>query len=152
MNTASPPQSERAGLLRFVEAQAPVYHHAVAELAAGRKQSHWMWFVFPQLAVLGRSSTARHYGLAGLAEARDYWQHPVLGPRLRQCLDLMLAIAGRSAHEILGSPDDLKFRSCLTLFETVAPDEPRFARALERFYDGQRDPLTRQALADDGGR
>ena len=156
MNTASSSGSARASLLRFVDAQAPVYHDAVAELAAGRKESHWMWFVFPQLAVLGRSATARYYGLAGRAEALAYWQHPLLRRRLLQCVDLMLAQGRahpeRTAHQILGSPDDLKLRSCLTLFEAVAPEEPRFAQALARFYDDVRDPLTHEALADDGGR
>ena len=152
MNTASSRGSARAGLLRFVEAQAPAYSHAVAELAAGRKESHWIWFVFPQLAVLGRSDRARFYGLADRNEALDYWQHPLLRQRLLHCVDLMLAIPDRSAHQILGSPDDLKLRSCLTLFEVVAPDEPRFGLALERFYDGERDPRTREALSgDDGG-
>lgn len=149
MNTASSRGSARAGLLRFVEAQAPAYSHAVAELAAGRKESHWIWFVFPQLAVLGRSDRARFYGLADRNEALDYWQHPLLRQRLLHCVDLMLAIPDRSAHQILGSPDDLKLRSCLTLFEVVAPDEPRFGLALERFYDGERDPRTREALSGD---
>lgn len=111
-----------------------------------------MWFVFPQLAVLGRSDRARFYGLADRNEALDYWQHPLLRQRLLHCVDLMLAIPDRSAHQILGSPDNLKLRSCLTLFEVVAPDEPRFGLALERFYDGERDPRTREALSgDDGG-
>lgn len=110
-----------------------------------------MWFVFPQLAVLGRSSTARYFGLADRDEALRYWQHPVLGQRLLHGVDLLLAIPERSAHQILGSPDDLKLRSCLTLFEMVAPDEPRFAQALARFYDGQRDPLTQDALSREGG-
>lgn len=142
-----------SGLGRFVDAQAPVFTSALAELAAGRKQTHWMWFVFPQLATLGRSSTARYYGLAGRAEALAYWQHPLLRGRLLQCIELLLAAAPtRTIHDILGSPDDLKLRSCLTLFEAVAPDEPRLARALARFYDGERDPLTLEALlADDEG-
>ena len=113
-----------------------------AELSNGRKRSHWMWFVFPQLKGLGLSSTAQHYGIASLAEARAYLAHPVLGPRLRACCELMLAVPQRSAHEILGSPDDLKFRSCVTLFSLAAPDEPLFRRCLERFYDGEPDPRT----------
>jgi uncharacterized protein (DUF1810 family) len=132
---------------RFVQAQAPVIERVQAELAAGRKASHWMWFVFPQLRSLGRSGTARHYGIASLEEARAYWQHPVLGPRLRHCTALVLAVPGRTAHEIFGSPDDLKFRSCCTLFEAAAPEEPVFAQALQRFYGGERDALTLQALA-----
>ena len=113
-----------------------------AELARGRKRSHWMWFVFPQLKGLGVSSTAQHYGIASLEEARAYLAHPVLGPRLRECCELMLAVPQRSAHEILGSPDDLKFRSCLTLFSLAAPHEPLFRLCLERFYSGGPDPRT----------
>jgi uncharacterized protein (DUF1810 family) len=134
-------------LERFVEAQDPVYDAVRSELAAASKRSHWMWFIFPQLRGLGRSSTAQHFGLAGRAEALAYWEHPVLGARLRTCIDLLLAAPPeRSAREILGSPDDLKLRSCLTLFEVVAPDDPRFSRALERFYDGERDHLTLELL------
>jgi uncharacterized protein (DUF1810 family) len=132
---------------RFVQAQAPVIGQVQAELAAGRKASHWMWFVFPQLKSLGRSSTARHYGLASREETLAYWRHPVLGPRLAHCTALVLAAApGRSAIQIFGSPDDLKFRSCCTLFEQVAPEAAVFAQALQRFYGGERDPLTLQAL------
>jgi uncharacterized protein (DUF1810 family) len=108
-----------------------------------------MWFVFPQLRVLGRSATARFFGLEDLAEARAYAAHPLLGPRLVECSELVLATAGRSAHEIFGSPDDLKLRSCMTLFELAATaTAPVFARVLERLYDGERDPLTLAALGD----
>ncbi len=131
---------------RFVDAQEPVYEAIRSELAAGQKRSHWMWFVFPQLRGLGRSPMADHYGVAGRAEAAAYLEHPVLGARLRECVDLLLAVPERSARDILGAPDDLKLRSCLTLFEAVAPDEPRFTRALDRFYGGQRDPLTLEIL------
>jgi uncharacterized protein (DUF1810 family) len=133
-------------LERFVQAQDSVYEAVRSELAAGRKLTHWMWFVFPQLRGLGRSPMAQHFGLSGQAEAVAYWNHPVLGERLRECIDLLLAIPDRSARDILGSPDDLKLRSCLTLFEAVAPDMPRFGRALDRFYGGQRDPLTLEIL------
>ena len=129
-------------LERFVAAQVPVIEAVRQELRAGRKRSHWMWFVFPQLKGLGMSSMAQHYGIASLDEARAYLAHPVLGPRLRECCDLMLAVPGRSAHEILGSPDDLKFRSCLTLFALAAPGEEVFARCLDRFYGGEADPRT----------
>lgn len=129
-------------LQRFVDAQAPVYADVCAELTAGHKTSHWMWFVFPQLRELGRSETARLYGMASLAEAQAYWQHPVLGPRLRQCVAALLAHRGRSALQILGSPDDLKLRSSLTLFAQAAPQEPLFTQALEQFYDGKPDPKT----------
>src|SRR4051812_18684620 len=115
-----------ADLHRFVEAQAPVYERALAELRSGRKQSHWMWFVFPQLKALGRSSTAQFYGLEDLAEARSYWAHPVLGPRLKAGVLAVLGVQDKTAHQIFGSPDDLKFCSCLTLFELTST-EPCFA-------------------------
>ncbi len=132
---------------RFVEAQDPVYDDVVAELRRGRKTSHWMWFVFPQLRGLGRSAMAERYGIASLAEAGAYWGHPVLGPRLRECVDLLLAVRGRTAREILGSPDDIKLRSCLTLFERAVPEEPAFGRALDRYFDGVRDAITNERLA-----
>jgi len=119
---------------RFVQAQQPVIERVRAELRAGRKASHWMWFVFPQLKGLGRSSTALHYGIASREEALAYWAHPLLGPRLRECTALMLAVPHDSALQILGAPDDLKFRSCMTLFAEVAPGEPLFAQALQRFF------------------
>lgn len=129
-------------LERFVEAQGPVIDEVMAELASGEKRSHWMWFVFPQLKALGRSSTARYYGLGSVDEARAYLAHPVLGERLRACTRAVLAHRGRSAHAIFGSPDDLKFRSCMTLFGLAAPDEPLYAQALAQFFKGEPDPLT----------
>jgi uncharacterized protein (DUF1810 family) len=126
---------------RFVSAQAPMLDAVLAELTAGDKQSHWMWFVFPQLKGLGRSTLAFHYGIGSMAEARAYLAHPVLGPRLRHCCELMLAVPEKSASEILGSPDDAKFRSCLTLFLQASGDD-LFQRALDRFYAGQPDPRT----------
>jgi len=130
------------GLERFIEAQAPVYAAVLRELGAGRKRSHWMWFVFPQLKALGRSATAKHYGLADRDEARGYWEHPVLGPRLLECSGLVLAVEGRTAHDIFGSPDDLKLRSCMTLFDAVAPEQPAFRAVLDRYYGGAGDALT----------
>lgn len=131
------------GLERFVEAQASVFDDACAELQAGAKRSHWMWFVFPQLRGLGRTSTAQFYGIESAAEADAYWRHPVLGPRLRSCVGLVLATPhGKTANSIFGSPDDLKLRSCLTLFLHVAPEEPCFAAALGRFYGGEPDQRT----------
>jgi uncharacterized protein (DUF1810 family) len=128
---------------RFVQAQEGVIAAVRAELRAGRKQNHWMWFVFPQLRGLGASAMAQRYGIASLAEARAYLAHPVLGPRLRECCTLMLAVPPpRSAHEILGSPDDLKFRSCLTLFSLADPADDLFRRGLDRFYEGRPDPRT----------
>ena len=129
-------------LERFVSAQDPVYAEVCAELAAGRKRSHWIWFVFPQLAALGRSSTARFFGLEGVDEAAAYWAHPVLSQRLRQCTQLVLDVQGKSAHQIFGSPDDLKLCSCMTLFEIAAQDEPVFGEVLARYYGGVRDEAT----------
>ena len=121
-------------LERFVSAQDGVYATALAEIRAGNKRSHWMWFIFPQVSGLGSSGMARRYAIGGLAEARAYLEHPVLGPRLIECSTALLAHDGRSANQIFGYPDDLKLRSSMTLFAQVAP-EP-FARVVERFYDG----------------
>src|SRR6187402_3110421 len=113
---------DRFHLQRFVDAQQPVYTAVLAELRAGRKRSHWMWFVFPQLTGLGHSAMAHHYAIASLDEARSYLSHPVLGARLRECSALVLALDHRSIHEIFGSPDDLKFHSSMTLFDRAEPD------------------------------
>ena len=129
-------------LERFVQAQAPVHDEVLAELRAGRKRTHWMWFVFPQLAGLGSSAMARRYAIGSLGEAQAYLAHPVLGPRLRECSELVLAAREREVQRIFGSPDDLKFRSCMTLFQRAAPDEPVFGRCLERFFGGVPDPQT----------
>ena len=134
------------GLERFVEAQDRVYAAVKEELAAGNKTSHWMWFVFPQLKALGRSSMAKHFGIESGGEALAYWQHPVLGKRLKECTELVLAAGGKTVHEIFDSPDDLKFRSCLTLFARVAPEEPVFSQALELFFGGQQDQMTLNLL------
>ncbi|MFI7544033.1 DUF1810 domain-containing protein [Actinoplanes sp. NPDC049599] len=131
---------------RFVEAQRDVYADALAELTAGRKRSHWMWFVFPQIAGLGRTATAQRYAVAGLAEARAYLAHPVLGPRLVECAQAVLTVPGRSATEILGTPDDLKLRSSMTLFAHAAEDPAVFRAVLDRFYGGEDDPATLQRL------
>lgn len=135
--------SESFDLERFVSAQAPVFTEALAELRAGRKRSHWMWFIFPQLRGLGISPTAQHFGISGLAEARAYLAHPLLGKRLLRCTQAVLAVEGRSLHEIFGSPDDLKFASSMTLFSIAAPEKPNlFHRAIERCCDGQADART----------
>nr|WP_317893463.1 DUF1810 domain-containing protein [uncultured Sphingomonas sp.] len=131
-----------AALDRFVEAQAGVWAQALAELKAGRKTSHWMWFVFPQIAGLGRSETARFYAIADVAEARAYLAHPLLGARLREAAQALLAHREESAEAMLGGIDAVKLRSSMTLFEAVAPDEPVFAAVLEAFFSGQRDPQT----------
>lgn len=131
-----------AALDRFVDAQAGVWAQALAELKAGRKTSHWMWFVFPQIAGLGRSETARFYAIADVAEARAYLAHPLLGARLREAAAALLAHRGRSAEAMLGGIDAVKLRSSMTLFEAVAPEEPVFAAVLEAFFSGRRDPET----------
>jgi uncharacterized protein (DUF1810 family) len=133
-------------LERFVRAQSQNYSDAVSEIRAGEKISHWMWYVFPQLDGLGFSSTARFYGLKGAAEARAYLAHPVLGPRLRECCEAALAVEGKTAHDIFGSPDDLKLRSCATLFAAVAPEEPVFGKLLEKYYGGRGDEKTLRLL------
>ena len=129
-------------LVHFVEAQASMMPAVEAELRAGRKRTHWMWFVFPQLRGLGRSETARFYGLAGRGEAAAYLAHPVLGPRLCNCTALVNATPGHDAHAIFGSPDDLKFRSCATLFAQLDPAPSVFATALDRFFAGVPDAQT----------
>ncbi|GIF03808.1 DUF1810 domain-containing protein [Actinoplanes siamensis] len=125
-----------ADLQRFVHAQGGVHEQARAELAAGHKRSHWMWFVFPQLAGLGSSPTARAYAIRDLDEARAYLAHPVLGPRLVECARTLLGVRGRTASQILGHPDDLKLRSSMTLFAEAADDPAVFRQVLERYYDG----------------
>jgi uncharacterized protein (DUF1810 family) len=136
-------------LARFVAAQDGVYDTALAELQAGRKRTHWMWFVLPQLRGLGSSPTAERYGLSGVDEARAYLAHPVLGPRYRACVDAVNGLQGRTAHEVFGSPDDLKFRSSLTLFLAAAPGESAFRKALDAFYGGEPDPRTLERLGSD---
>jgi uncharacterized protein (DUF1810 family) len=136
---------------RFTQAQERVYAQVLAELAAGRKQSHWMWFIFPQLRGLGSSATAQHFAIDSLDEARAYLAHPLLGTRLRECTQLTSAIHGRGIEQIFGYPDDLKFRSCMTLFRHAAPagsaDAQLFAAALEKFFQGAEDSLTREFLS-----
>ncbi|HZU88967.1 MAG TPA: DUF1810 domain-containing protein [Stellaceae bacterium] len=145
--------SDPFNLERFVTAQAPVFASVVGELKAGRKRSHWMWFIFPQLRGLGRSATADFYGIGSLDEARAYLAHPLLGPRLDLCTRLVLAVENSSLHRIFGSPDDLKFRSSMTLFALAAgtPESP-FRQALDRWCDGHMDERTRELLAAAGRR
>lgn len=139
-----PMSTQGFDLSRFLEAQAPVYAQVCAELGRGRKTSHWMWFIFPQLAGLGQSDMARRYGIPSLAEARAYREHPVLGPRLCECTELVRRVQGRSLHEIFNSPDDLKFRSCMTLFQQVAHPGDPFVGALAQY--GAPCPRTLQQL------
>ena len=138
--------SDPYDLQRFVDAQAPVIAEVTAELRAGRKRTHWMWFVFPQLRGLGVSATAARFGIASLAEARAYLDHPLLGPRLRQCTRLATDAPARRIEEIFAAPDDLKFRSSMTLFARAAPDERVFADALHKYFAGLPDPRTEERL------
>ncbi|UPJ39588.1 DUF1810 domain-containing protein [Bradyrhizobium sp. 40] len=133
-------------LKRFVRAQDPVYRDIQGELTRGRKQSHWMWFVFPQVAGLGFSAMSQRYAIASRAEAKAYLAHPILGPRLIECTRLVLAIEGRTINAILGAPDDAKFRSSMTLFDAVS-NEPVFDEALARYFSGERDGATLEILS-----
>jgi uncharacterized protein (DUF1810 family) len=137
-------------LARFVSAQADDYATALAEVRAGRKRSHWMWYVFPQFAGLGFSATSQRYAIRSEAEARAYLAHPVLGPRLAECCEAALAVEGRSATDIFGSPDDVKLRSSATLFAAVSPPGSVFERVLAKFFDGERDPATVRLMAAAG--
>ena len=133
-------------LERFVLAQDAVYESVVTELKTGRKTTHWMWFVFPQLEGLGQSAMARQYAIHSRAEAVGFLNHPILGVRLLECTNLMLAAKSKSTFQILGTPDDLKFKSCMTLFAAIAGDHPIFDRALTRFYGGKPDMRTLELL------
>jgi uncharacterized protein (DUF1810 family) len=126
-------------LARFVEAQAGVYAQVCAELRAGEKRSHWMWFIFPQIAGLGHSPMARRYAISSIHEARAYLAHPILGPRLRECTQLMLAAQGRTSRQLLGDIDSQKFRSSITLFARATPEDRLFQDALDKYFDGEAD-------------
>jgi len=129
-------------LERFVKAQDPVYDKVLAELRAGRKRSHWMWFVFPQIAGLGSSEMAQRYAIADEDEAADYLAHPVLGRRLRECATIVGSLDAGSVSDIFGHPDDLKFHSSMTLFADTAPDEAVFQACIDKYFDGEPDPAT----------
>jgi uncharacterized protein (DUF1810 family) len=137
---------DQFNLQRFVEAQRPIFQQVTSELGAGRKTTHWMWFVFPQIRGLGQSPTSIEYAISGLDEARAYLAHPILGPRLRECTRLVLQIENRSAAQIFGFPDDMKFRSCMTLFAQVSRQEDMFVRALEKYFGGVPDRMTLDRL------
>ncbi len=139
-------QSDPHDLARFVQAQAHGYATALSELEHGRKRSHWIWYVFPQCHGLGSSPTSEHYAIRSIAEAEAYLRHPVLGPRLVECTEALLAIEGRSARDILGSPDDLKLKSSATLFALVSPAGSVFERLLEKYFAGARDDRTLRLL------
>jgi uncharacterized protein (DUF1810 family) len=140
------PASDPFDLQRFVDAQERVYEDVLDELRVGRKRSHWIWFIFPQVAGLGSSPTAARYAISSLDEARAYLQHPLLGPRLHECARLVNAVQGRSIGEIFGSPDDMKVRSSMTLFTRASADNHDFVQLLEHYYGGEQDPLTVERL------
>lgn len=133
-------------LTRFVRAQEGSYGHALAEIRSGRKRTHWMWYIFPQIDGLGVSSTAKYYAIKSVAEAKAYLDHPILGPRLLECAEAVLGVEGRSTTAIFGTPDDLKLRSCATLFACVSPRDSVFDRLLTKYYRGERDGKTLQLL------
>jgi len=129
-------------LQRFVLAQASVYNQVLEQLRVGTKTSHWMWFIFPQIRGLGRSPISVEFAISSLEEAQAYLQHPILGPRLKECTSLVLLVQGRTALDIFGSPDDMKFRSSMTLFAQVSPKGDIFERALQKYFGGEQDSLT----------
>lgn len=129
-------------LSRFVSAQEGIFEHVLTELRNGRKQSHWMWFIFPQMEGLGSSATSRHYSIKSKEEAQQYLNHPILGARLVQCAEILLALDGKSASEIFGFPDDKKLKSSMTLFASVADPNSVFGRVLDKYFDGKRDHKT----------
>jgi uncharacterized protein (DUF1810 family) len=133
-------------LQRFGDAQNRVYGEVRSELESGRKRTHWMWFIFPQIRGLGQSPTAQRFSISSLDEARAYLRHPVLGPRLLECTRLVQSIEGRTAQQIFGSPDDLKFRSCMTLFAEADARRPEFEAAIRKYYGGEYDLSTRKLL------
>jgi len=133
-------------LSRFLQAQEDDYEQALSEIASGRNRSHWMWYIFPQIDGLAFSSTSKRYSIKSLDEARAYLDHPILGPRLRECAEAVVRLEGRSAREIFGSPDDLKLRSCATLFACVSPPGSVFDRLLTKYYQGRRDDKTLHLL------
>jgi uncharacterized protein (DUF1810 family) len=144
MSTPSDPYA----LERFVRAQAADYDQALAEIRRGRKQSHWMWYVFPQFEGLGISETSRHYAVKSLAEARAFLTHPVLGPRLLECAEAVLGVDGRTATDIFGYPDNMKLQSCATLFASVSTADSVFHRLMEKYFDGEADARTLRLIAD----
>ena len=141
-----PAMNDPFDLDRFLSAQAGVYPQVLAELSAGQKRSHWIWFIFPQMKGLGVSSHSQFYGIGSLEEAQAYWHHPVLGPRLEECTILVNQVQKRTINQILGSPDDLKFRSSMTLFSRAAADTTIFNDALQKYFAGQPDPVTLDLL------
>jgi uncharacterized protein (DUF1810 family) len=143
-----PSPNDPFDLGRFLIAQKPVYDRVLSEIRSGRKRTHWMWFIFPQIDGLGSSTTARHYAIKSIEEAEAYLNHPLLGRRLRDCAEAVLSVEGRSASAILGDPDDLKLKSCATLFASVSSPGSVFDRILAKYYDGERDAMTMVLLGN----
>jgi uncharacterized protein (DUF1810 family) len=143
---SAPASIDPYNLGRFVLAQAPIYQRALSELQAGEKMSHWMWFIFPQIAGLGSSPVSIKFAISSRAEAQAYLLHPVLGPRLKECTQVVLLVEGRSIEQIFGSPDDMKFRSSMTLFAQVSPDDGIFQKALQKYFQGVPDRLTLERM------
>lgn len=139
-------QPHEHGLEKFVSAQSSDYETALEEIRGGRKRSHWMWYIFPQIAGIGRSPTAQFYGIRDLRQAKDYMAHPVLGPRLVEISEALMALPSSDPGAVMGYPDDLKLCSSMTLFELAAPGQPVFGRVIDKFFAGKRDSLTLQLL------
>ena len=148
--TLDDPSEDRDDLSRFVQAQERSFPRALSEIKNGRKESHWMWYIFPQFRGLGHSETSRRYSIRSVSEAKAYLEHPVLGPRLRKCCEAALAVEGRSAHAIFGSPDDLKLNSCATLFAHVSPAGSVFHRLLDKYFEGRPDDKTLNLIGAGG--
>ena len=146
VDPGAPGSADPYDLTRFVLGQELNYEDALSEIRNGRKRSHWMWYIFPQYQGLGSSPTSRRYAIKSMAEASAYLQHPILGPRLLECAEAALGVTGRSAHELFGSPDDMKLQSCATLFASVSPPGSVFERLLEKYFDGTRDEKTLSLL------
>lgn len=142
----APGSADPYHLTRFVQAQEQNYEQALAEIRSGRKRSHWMWYIFPQYEGLGSSALSRRYAIESAAEAEAYLRHPVLGPRLLECAEAAAGVEGRSAFDVFGSPDDMKLRSCATLFACVSPPGSVFERLLDQYFRGERDDKTRRLL------
>ena len=136
-------------LSRFIDAQESDYRSALTEITAGRKRSHWMWYIFPQYDGLGFSSTSIHYAIKSPAEAVAYLEHPILGSRLRECVDALLAVTDRTAHEVFGSPDDMKLKSSMTLFAHVSPEGSAFEQVLDGYFGGERDGIQPTRLGEE---
>jgi uncharacterized protein (DUF1810 family) len=147
LTEAGPPMTDPHDLIRFLRAQNPMYDQILTELRAGKKEGHWIWFIFPQLRGLGFSPKAEEFGISSSLEAAAYLRHPILGPRLRECAQLVLSVEGRTIRQILGRPDDMKIRSSMTLFRSITPHERVFDDVLQKYFAGEPDMLTLERLS-----